>query len=88
MMMAVKSQEQRLMEALMDQEVLVLKGYHFDIADDVGVIVSCRGHVRGFWRYQSGRFAWTPAGYYEATTHANTADDAVTQVLSLAAKSS
>ncbi len=83
-MMAIKSEEKRLLEALMEQEVLVLKGFTFELADNIGVIVSRGEHVRGFWRYQSGRFAWTPAGYYEATVHTKVMDDAIAFSLTLA----
>ena len=81
MMMVIKSEkseEKRLLEALVSQELLALKGFHFELAENVGVLVSRGDEVRGFWRYQSGRFAWTPSGYYEATVHTKVMDDAVT----------
>lgn len=84
MMMVIKSEEKRLLEALMDQEILTLKGFNFELTDNVGVIVSRGDHVRGFWRYQSGRFAWTPAGYYEATVHTKVIDDAVNFTMTFA----
>jgi len=84
MMMVIKSEETRLIEALTAQEVLVLQGYTFEFGEDVGVVVRQAEHVRGFWRYQSGRFAWTPAGYYEATVHTKVMDDAVAFTLTLA----
>lgn len=86
MMMVIKSEEKRLIEALMEQEILVLKGFTFALEENIGVVVSRAEHVRGFWRYQSGRFAWTPAGYYEATVHAKVLDDAVAFTLTLADK--
>ncbi len=84
MMMVIKSEEKRLIEALMEQEILLLKGFTFDLGEDIGVVVSQSAHVRGFWHYQSGRFAWTPGGYYEATVHTKVMDDAVAFTLTLA----
>lgn len=84
MMMVIKSEEKRLIEALMEQETLLLKGFTFELEENIGVVVSRSEHVRGFWRYQSGRFAWTPAGYYEATVHTKVMDDAVAFTLTLA----
>lgn len=86
MMMVIRSEEKRLLEALMEQEMLLLKGFNFELADNIGVVVARGEHVRGLWRYQSGRFAWTPAGYYEATVHTKTMDDAVAFTLTLAEK--
>lgn len=77
MMMNIKSEQKRLLELLQEQETLVLKGFGFDLTENVGVIVTHGEDVLGFWTYQSGRFAWTPAGYYEATVHTKIIDDAV-----------
>ena len=83
MMMVIRTEEKCLLEALMEQETLILKGFNFELADNIGVVVSRGEHVRGLWRYQSGRYAWTPAGYYEATVHTKVLDDAIAFTLTL-----
>lgn len=83
MKMSTKSEEKRLLNALNEQEALTLKNFRFELVDKIGIVVRRSNQTEGFWRYQSGRFAWTPSGYYEATVHTKGIDDAVTFTLSL-----
>lgn len=75
--MVIKTEEKQLLEALMEQDKLIQAGLIFDIAEDAGVVISQGTHVRGFWRFQSGRFAWTPAGYAQPEAHADTLADVI-----------
>lgn len=84
MMMAIKTEEKRLLDALMNQEVLLLQGFTFELEDNIGVVVAKRDHVRGFWRHVSGQFAWTPAGQCDATISVQIIDEAVAHTLKLA----
>ena len=83
-MMVIRSEDKRLLEKLMEQEHLILNGFHFELVDGIGIVVARAEHVRGFWRYQSDRYAWTPAGNHEPTLHAKVMDDAVAFTLTLA----
>ena len=40
-------------------------GFAAGVGEQSEIILDRRGHVKGFWRCQSGHFDWTPAGYNE-----------------------
>lgn len=88
MMMAVKSLDQQLADALLEHETLILKGYSFDVRDDLGVVVARGDLVRGIWRCQPHKLSWTPAGSFEPSVYVGTVEDAVNFTLTLAQASS
>lgn len=55
--------QQRLLQALQEHELLRQKGYECTILG--GVLIERAGHARGLWRCNSRGFDWTPAGYNE-----------------------
>lgn len=88
MMMVVKSQEKQLAHALSEHETLVLKGYTFEVAENIGVVVARGDHVRGFWRCHTHKISWTPAGTFEPSAYVTTIDEAVAFTLTLAQSAS
>jgi hypothetical protein len=53
------------------------RGFSVEMGDHGEVMLQRRGHVRGFWRCDGSRFAWTPAGYNEPAHHAADIDAAI-----------
>lgn len=75
--MAGLDREGELQEQLQRHEVLRLRGYTFALGPQGGLIVERWGHVRGVWRHDGERFAWTPASYAEPMHWAEDAASAV-----------
>jgi len=61
-------------------------GCDAEAARPVGIIVRRGRHYRGAWCWKSGRYAFTPAGYSEATLSAATIDEAVRVTRQIALK--
>lgn len=59
--------QEELLKALLSHEVLRLRGFNFSMCNIGGVVVDRRGHVRGLWREESDRLAWTPASHNGST---------------------
>lgn len=69
--------EEQLLVALGTDAQLAAAGCDAEAARSVGVIVRRGTHYRGAWSWKSGTYAFTPAGYSEATHSAATIDEAV-----------
>jgi hypothetical protein len=81
--------------AVMESQLLVALGTDADLnaagcaaeaASPVGIIVRRGTHYRGAWCWKRGTYAFTPAGYSEATLNAATIDEAVRVTRQIALK--
>lgn len=69
--------EEQLLVALGTDADLTAAGCAAEAASPVGIIVRRGTHYRGAWRWVRGVYAFTPAGYSEATLNAETIDEAL-----------
>lgn len=69
--------EEQLLVALGTDADLTAAGCAAEAASPVGIIVRRGVHYRGAWRWERGTYAFTPAGYSEATLNAETIDQAL-----------
>jgi hypothetical protein len=69
--------EEQLLIALGTDADLTAAGCAAETASPVGIIVRRGTHYRGAWRWERGAYAFTPAGYSEATLNAETIDEAL-----------
>lgn len=78
--------EEKLLVALGTDADLTAAGCAAEDAGPVGVIVRRGPHYRGAWSWQRGAFAFTPAGYSQATVNAASIDEAVLVTRQIALK--
>lgn len=69
--------EEQLLVALGTDADLTAAGCAAEAATPDGIIVRRGVHYRGAWRWHRGTYAFTPAGYSEATLNAKTIDEAL-----------
>ncbi len=69
--------EGRLLAGLNGDADLIARGCAALPAPTGGVAVERRGHHLGLWRWASGTFQFTPAGYGEPTVQADTVAEAL-----------
>jgi hypothetical protein len=75
--MSAAVMEEQLLVALGTDAALSAAGCAAEAANPVGIIVRRGTHYRGAWSWRRGTYAFTPAGYSEATLNAATIDEAV-----------
>jgi hypothetical protein len=75
--MSAAIMEKQLLVALGIDPDLTAAGCAAEAAGPVGIIVRRGPHYRGAWCWRRGAYAFTPAGYSEATLNAATIDEAV-----------
>ena len=78
--------EKQLLVALGTDADLVAAGCAAEDAGAVGIIVRRGPHYRGAWNWKLGSFAFTPAGYSQATVNAASIDEAVRVTRQIALK--
>lgn len=78
--------EEQLLVALGTDADLTAAGCAAEAASPVGIIVRRGSHYRGAWRWDRGTYAFTPAGYGEATLNAETIDEALVVTRQMALK--
>ena len=69
--------ESRLLIALGTDPNLNAAGCAAEAGEGAGIIVRHGEHYRGAWSWESGAYAFTPAGYSQSTRHAQTIDEAI-----------
>ncbi len=69
--------EEQLLVALGTDADLSAAGCAAEAASQVGIIVRRGTHYRGAWCWRRGAYAFTPAGYSEATHSVATIDEAL-----------
>jgi hypothetical protein len=69
--------EEQLLVALGTDADLTAAGCAAEATIPDGIIVRRGVHYRGAWRWHRGTYAFTPAGYSEATLNAKTIDEAL-----------
>lgn len=79
--MTASMREAELLELLCKHEVLRLRGYSFVLGPQGGVVIDRWGQVRGIWRFEHDRYAWTPAGHTRPQHWAQDAESAVRYTL-------
>jgi len=78
--------EKHLLVALGTDADLTAAGCAAEEAGPVGIIVRRGPHYRGAWSWQNGVYAFTPAGYSQATVNAASIDEAVLVTRQIALK--
>lgn len=78
--------EEQLLVALGTDADLNAAGCAVEAGEQIGVIIRRGTHYRGAWCWDSGTFAFTPAGYSESTCKARTVDEALALTRQLALK--
>ena len=78
--------EEQLLVALGTDADLTAAGCAAEVATPDGIIVRRGVHYRGAWRWHRGTYAFTPAGYSEATLNAKTIDEALLVTRQMALK--
>jgi hypothetical protein len=78
--------EEQLLVALGTDADLTAAGCAAEVASPDGIIVRRGPHYRGAWRWERGTYAFTPAGYSEATLNAETIDEALLVTRQMALK--
>ena len=78
--------EEQLLIALGTDADLSAAGCAAEAASPVGIILRRGMHYRGAWHWESGVYAFTPAGYSEATLNAETIDEALLVTRQIALK--
>jgi hypothetical protein len=78
--------EKQLLVALGTDADLAAAGCAAEDAGTVGIIVRRGPHYRGAWCWQRGAYAFTPAGYSEATLNAESIDEALLVTRQIALK--
>ncbi len=75
--MSAAIMESRLLIALGTDADLSASGCAAEAGEGAGIIIRHGEHYRGAWSWQSGAYAFTPAGYSQFTCQAQTIDEAV-----------
>ena len=84
--MSAAVMEEQLLVALGTDADLSAAGCAAEAASPVGIIVRRGEHYRGAWSWKRGVYAFTPAGYSEATLNAETIDEALRVTRQIALK--
>jgi len=84
--MSAAVMEEQLLVALGTDADLNAAGYAAEAASPVGIIVRHGMHYRGAWSWQRGVYAFTPAGYSQATVNAATISEALLLTRQIALK--
>lgn len=84
--MSAAIMEEQLMVALGTDADLSAAGCAVEAAGAVGIIVRRGAHYRGAWSWRRNAYAFTPAGYSEATLDAATIGEALLVTRQIALK--
>jgi hypothetical protein len=84
--MSAAIMEEKLLVALGTDADLAATGCAAESARPVGIIVRRGPHYRGAWSWKQGAYAFTPAGYSEATIIAASIDEALRVTRQIALK--